>query len=169
MAKKFAIGKARTVTMEAPTVTITAPKNPVGRPRKVQTVVEVPVVVTRGRGRPRKVETEVVVGAKKAATRNGTKDKDVVVASSRPKRITNQQLLQADAESGRVPLAAQKMIDQFQALLSRADVQEFRGRKVKPQIIVSTMEQQALTEALILFEEKLTLQRGGQLRRVSSK
>ena len=189
MAKKFSIGKARTVTVEAPTVTMTAPKNPVGRPRKVQTVVEVrhpigdePVMkrgrpqktqtvvevpveaVTRGRGRPK---TAVIAKtAQQSVTANGTQGTPV---TPRQKRISNQQLLQADVESGRVPLAAQKMIDQFESLLGRADVQEFRGRKVKPQITISTMEHQALQEALALFEEKLTLQRGGQLRRVAQK
>ena len=185
MAKKFSIGKARTVTMEAPT----APKNPVGRPRKpkavvevrhpigdepmvkrgrsskVETVVEVPVAVTRGRPRKPKIAVTAET-AQQSVTANGTQ---VTPVTQRQKRISNQQLLQADVESGRIPLAAQKMIDQFEALIGRADVQEFRGRKVKPQITISTMEHQALQEAMTLFGEKLTLQRGGQLRRVSSK
>ena len=123
-------------------------------------------VPPRKRGRPRKVATVAVPSpvAMKVAPKNGT-----VVSVGRPKRISNDVLIQADHATGRTPLATQKVLDQLDSMFERCDVQQFRGRKAKPQLILSAMEHQMLCEARELFAAKLVLQRGGQLRRVSHK
>lgn len=159
-----------------------------GRPRNHPVVEE---VAKRRPGRPR-LEHSAVVGAKQAlAYAKGDKKAgkahvvDVTVPKNRRKsgeevveevavglrrrhKITNEQLLQSEVQSGRVTLAANRVVDQIQGMLSRAEIQQFRGRKERPQLVLSLLEQQMLQEVCALYELKLTLQRGGSLRRKSA-
>ena len=141
-----------------------------GRPKgalsKVHKVAEEEVaVVKRGRGRPRKETTTVMATMPSRKTKEVRVTKEVPVLKRRQKRITNEQLLMAETSSGHVPLAANRMIEQIDAMLSRTEVQAFRGRKERPKLILSMLEDQMLRELKILLELKVTMQRGGQLRR----
>lgn len=108
----------------------------------------------RGPGRPRKGAVQVAKPARKA----------------RPRRIDNQRLLEevAQVRTTMVPLAANRIVEQLESLLKRGQVETFRGRKKVEQLIFTKLEEQALREALSLFQMKVTLQRGGSLRRAAS-
>ena len=59
-------------------------------------------------------------------------------------------------------------MEQLQALLTRATVEAFRGKRNRPHVTLSKLEEQAIQEALVLFKLKVSLQRGGEVRRVKA-
>lgn len=86
---------------------------------------------------------------------------------TRPHRVANARLLDAERpSSGKVPLAARRIVEQLQALLARASVEAFRGKKDRPSVTLSKLEEQAIQEALVLFQLKVSLQRGAEPRQL---
>jgi len=81
-------------------------------------------------------------------------------------RVSQKRLLDADAQSRRVPLAAERTVKYLQDILQRVRVSSRRGhRDVGPPIHVSVLEEQALRECVALMELKVQLQRGEVLSR----
>lgn len=118
----------------------------------------------RPRGRPRKAPPSQ---ATPAAVKKAAKLK-----RGRPHRIDHKRLLDADNQrghtrpAGKVPLAASRIVEQLISLLGRATVEAFRGKRDRPALTLSKLEEQAIQEALTLFKLKVSLQRGGEVRRV---
>jgi len=115
-----------------------------------------PESVKRGRGRPRK-------GGKPPVLRAQT-------PARRLHRIGDARLLDAVAQvpPKKVPLAATRIVEQLESMLLRGQVSTYRGRKKEETLLLTKLEAQSLQEALELFKLKVTLQRGGQLRRASA-
>lgn len=130
-----------------------------GGRKKKRRVVETPVVEKRKPGRPRKVVTETSV-SKSVQRKKGEKEAGKF---TRKKRVHASTLLKAEAHSQKVSLPAKRMVEQLEGLLSRVDARNFRGRAVRPTLVVSLLEQQAIQESLALFQTKLSLQRSGKL------
>ena len=113
------------------------------RRKKAPPVEEVVQEVKRGRGRPPKV-VEAVETPK--SSRNGvkpvasTKTKPVAVAPSTPAKQGT-----ASASIMRLP----KIIDVLTALVDRATIGEFRGKKAKPELLVTKTEMDALRAAVV--------------------
>jgi hypothetical protein len=131
----------------------------------------------RGRGRPKKALPPIYKGdtppeeaaashvALKAPTPG--RKKTAKLKRTRQHRIDHGRLLEAERLSGtKVPLAASRIVEQLQALLTRATVEAFRGKRNRPHVTLSKLEEQAIQEALVLFQLKVRLQRGGEVRRV---
>lgn len=140
----------------------------------------------RGRGRPKKALPPIYKGdtppegeaashvALKAPTPG--RKKTAKLKRTRQHRIDHARLLEAERLSGtkvpltgdKVPLAASRIVEQLQALLTRATVEAFRGKRNRPHVTLSKLEEQAIQEALVLFQLKVSLQRGGEVRRVKA-
>jgi 2,3-bisphosphoglycerate-independent phosphoglycerate mutase len=157
--------------------------------QKIRKEVTAPTVVKRGRGRPRKEVVENmkadITSASKIRMKGDKKAKrtvHVVLKASPTKkikvskkapvtdhrkgpRINNTQLLIKDGDSKRIPLPVTRVIENITSILDRAEVQQFRGRRERPPLVISMLESQSLQEAKVLFELKLSMQRDGQLRR----
>lgn len=77
------------------------------------------------------------------------------VVQEKVRRVHNTVLAQQELRS---PVNAGRAVQTLEALLDRVEVQEFRGRKVRPQLILSKMENNTLQDALNLFQLKVTMQ-----------
>jgi hypothetical protein len=121
----------------------------------------------RPRGRPRK-GAQAAPPQAPARGRQGKAGKAGKMQRTRPHRIDHARLLGAErlAFSGKVPLAATRIVEQLESLLKRATVEAFRGKKDRPHVTLSKLEEQAIQEALTLFQLKVSLQRGGDARRL---
>ena len=131
-----------------------------------------PDVQVRRRGRPRKVAAASGVSpagtpAESAVARaSSAKNAGAKLKRTRQHRVTGARLLDAERVSGKVPLAARRIVEQLQALLARASVEAFRGKKDRPSVTLSKLEEQAIQEALVLFQLKVSLQRGVEPRQL---
>lgn len=82
------------------------------------------------------------------------------------KRVSNLRLLEADMQSKRIPVAADRAIEQLEALLHRAKVLPRRGYKEElPPFSISMLQEQALQECIVLLKLKVALQRGIEVKR----
>lgn len=160
--------------------TATGAKTTEGKTKKTQvapkTEIEVaslpaPDVQARKRGRPRKVAAASGTPAAPApestvARASSAKNAGAKLKRTRQHRVTGARLLDAERVSGKVPLAARRIVEQLQALLARASVEAFRGKKDRPSVTLSKLEEQAIQEALVLFQLKVSLQRGVEPRQL---
>lgn len=166
--KKFRLGKARVVEVEAPSTTGVNKKNV---QRKVQQqssdVVEVSVPVKRGRGRPRKHPATIVPSPQEHQNgENAPEDKHIGARAPRDRRVSNEVFLKSEGEARRVvPLAAVRIADQLQTVIANAEVAQFRGRQERPPIRLSALQFQAIKECAELMNLKVTLQRTGVIPR----
>lgn len=132
-----------------------------GTGKVTSVVVDIP---KRGPGRPRTKLAEHV-----AVVRN-TKDVRVSRDTSmkgRGKHVDNGAVLVA-SNNGTKGLTATKAVEHLQGVLGRVEVMAFRGKKVRPQLVLSAFEEQALREALALFQLKISMQQSGQLKKVKT-
>lgn len=103
---------------------------------------------------------------KKSPTRKGVANlgivkKKRVVDIGIARRVSNRRLVEADVQSTRIPLAADRAVLYLEGMLSRVRVKSRRGHTDVPEmLVISVLEKQVLEESLALLKLKVAMQRG---------